>query len=83
MSAPSDPVRGRAVLCHRAGEDVPLLLPAAQGQGHGLLPGGGSGGVDRLAHHRGGAGDLRLLPLVQVSGGVNLNGLNSRGMSNV
>ena len=67
MCASSDPVRGRAVLRHRAGEDVSLLLPAAQGQGNRLLPGWGAGGADRLAHHRGGAGDLRLLPLVQVS----------------
>lgn len=62
----ADPVCGWTCLCHRAGEDVSLLLPEAQDEGHQFLPGGRVCGPDRVAHCWRCAGGLRILSLVQV-----------------
>lgn len=62
----SDPVCGRPRVRHRPGEDVQVLLPETQNEGHQLLPGRRVRGADRMAHRRSGAGILRFFPFVQV-----------------
>lgn len=59
----------RSVLCHRPGANVQILLPEAQSKSHQLLPGRCACGSDWLANHRRRSGDLRFLPLIQVSCG--------------
>lgn len=63
----ADPVCGRPVLRHRPGANVQILLPETQSESHQLLPGRSVGGSDRLADHWSRSGDLRFLPLIQVS----------------
>lgn len=61
-----DPVCGGPGVRHRPGEDVQILLPEAQDEGHQLLPRGRVRSADRMAYHRRGARVLRLFPSVQV-----------------
>ena len=61
-----DPVCCWTRLCHRAGEDFPLLLSEAQDEGHQFLPWRSVCGADWLAYHWSCAGGLWLFPLVQV-----------------
>lgn len=61
-----DPICCWTCLCHWAGEDLPLLFPETQDEGHQFLPWRCVCGADWLAHHWSRAGDLWLFSLVQV-----------------
>lgn len=54
------------LLCHRPWEDLPLLFPEAQDEGHQFLPGRSVCGVDWLAHYWSFARDLWFFSLIQV-----------------
>ena len=66
LFSPADPVCRRAVIRHRLGEDLQILLPETQNKSHKLLSRGCVGGSDWLANHWSCVGDLWILPLIQV-----------------
>ena len=62
-----------AGVCDRAGENLQILLPVAQGQGQRGILRGHPGGAAGLAHHRHVRRAVRLRRLVQVSNNCNVD----------